>query len=63
MKYLNFDSKGRAYVTESEFADYMAAHKQPGDYTRDKDRVVEYYAAGGYKIGEYHRVGRYGMTF
>ena len=76
MKYLTFDERNRAYVSEQEFMDYLAQTADAGDYTKDMEvecqvgekdwRVCDctlYYNSAGCKLALYNRDFNYGETF
>ena len=61
--FLDFDSRGRANVSEERFMEYLGQTARSDDYTRERDDVVYYFNGGGSKLAEYHRRGRYGVIF
>ena len=63
MKYLEFDERGRAHVTQYEFEEYLEQMRDDGDYQNERDEVVYYYNAWGCKLAEYHIREQYGITF
>lgn len=73
MNVLDFNDRGRAYVSEQEFMEYLAKTALRGDYTKslraecevnDKDyRVCDfigYYNEGGCLLARYNRDFNYG---
>ena len=59
--FLDFDERGRAYVSEDTFMGYLEQYAVEGDYTREKDDVVYYYNSAGCNLAEYHRKEGYGI--
>lgn len=75
-KFIDFDEKGRAHVSEQEFMDYLYRRAVKGDYTKetececevgDKDwrycECLNYYNSFGCLLAQYNRSFNYGRVF
>ena len=47
MTALDFNDRGQANVSFSEFNNYMNERKEQSDYTEEKDGITYYYNGGG----------------
>lgn len=76
MTALDFDDRGRAYVNETEFFDYLAKTARRDDYTKVmliecqvgekywcKCECVVYFNSAGCKLALYNRYANYGEVF
>lgn len=63
MTAMDFNDRGQANVSFSEFNDYMNECKEQGDYTKEKDGITYYYNNGGCLIGKYDNNENYGVTY
>ena len=63
MTSLDFNDRGQANVSFSEFNNYMNERNEQGDYTEEKDGITYYYNDGGCIIGKYDNNEGYGITY
>ena len=63
MTAMDFNDRGQANVSFSEFDNYMNERKEQGDYTKEKDGITYYYNNGGCLIGKYDSYENYGVTY
>lgn len=63
MTALDFNDRGQANVSFSEFNNYMNESREHGDYTEEKDGITYYYNGGGCLIGKYDNNEGYGFTY
>lgn len=50
---LDFNDRGKANVSFSEFDNYMDELREQGDYIRERNNVTYYYSEGGNIVGRY----------
>ena len=63
MTALDFNDRGQANVSFSEFDTYMNGIKEQGDYTKEKDGITYYYNGGGCLLAKYDNNEGYGITY
>lgn len=63
MTALDFNDRGIAKVSFSEFDNYMSERAESGDYTKEKDGITYYYNAGGCLIAQYDNNKGHGVTY
>ena len=63
MTALDFNDRGQANVSFSEFNNYMNERKEHGDYTEEKDGITYYYNGGGCLLAKYDNNECYGITY
>ena len=63
MTALDFNDRGQANVSFSEFNNYMNERKEHGDYTEEKDGITYYYNGGGCLLARYDNNEGYGITY
>ena len=63
MTALDFNDRGHANVSFSEFDNYMNERKEHGDYTEEKDGITYYYNCGGCLLAKYDNNEGYGFTY
>ena len=63
MTSLDFNDRGHANVSFSEFDNYMNERKEHGDYTEEKDGITYYYNCGGCLLDKYDNNEGYGFTY
>lgn len=63
MTALDFNDRGKANVSFSEFDNYMNERKEKGDYTEEKDGITYYYNGGGCLLAKYDNNEGYGITY
>ena len=63
MTAMDFNDRGQANVSFSEFDNYMNERKEQGDHTKEKDGIIYYYNNGGCLIGNYDNNERYGVIY
>lgn len=63
MTELDFNDRGQANVSFSEFDNYMNERKEQGDYTEEKDGITYYYNGGGCLLAKYDNNEGYGVTY
>ena len=63
MTALDFNDRGHANVSFSEFDNYMNERREHGDYTEEKDGITYYYNFGGCLLAKYDNNEGYGFTY
>ena len=63
MTALDFNDRGHANVSFSEFDNYMNERREHGDYTEEKDGITYYYNCGGCLLAKYDNNEGYGFTY
>ena len=63
MTALDFNDRGQANVSFSDFDNYMNERKEHGDYTEEKDGTTYYYNCGGCLLAKYDNNEGYGFTY
>ena len=63
MTALDFNDRGQANVSFSEFDNYMNERNEHGDYTEEKDGITYYYNCGGCLLAKYDNNEGYGFTY
>lgn len=63
MTALDFNDRGQANVSFSEFDNYMNERREHGDYTEEKDGITYYYNCGGCLLAKYDNNEGYGFTY
>ena len=63
MTALDFNDRGHANVSFSEFDNYMNERREHGDYTDEKDGITYYYNCGGCLLAKYDNNEGYGFTY
>ena len=63
MTALDFNDRGRAFVSFDEFNYYMNARLEYGFYSIEKDGITYYYNSGGCLIGKYDNNEGFGITY
>lgn len=63
MTALDFNDRGQANVSFSEFDNYMDERKEQDDYTEEKDGITYYYNCGGCLLAKYDNNEGYGFTY
>ena len=63
MTALDFNDRGQANVSFSEFDNYMNERMEHGDYTEEKDGITYYYNCGGCLLAKYDNNEGYGFTY
>ena len=61
MTAMDFNDRGQANVSFSEFDNYMNERKEQGDYTKEKDGITYYYNNGGCLNGKYDNYANYAV--
>lgn len=62
MTALDFNDRGRAFVSFDEFNNYMNERLEGGDYTKEKDGITYYYNSG-VLLAKYDNNEGFGVTF
>ena len=62
MTALDFNDRGQANVSFSEFNNYMNESKEQSDYTEEKDGITYYYNSG-VLLAKYDNNEGFGVTF
>ena len=62
MTALDFNDRGKANVSFSEFDTYMNEIKEQGDYTKEKDGITYYYGCGCL-LAKYDNNEGYGLAY
>ena len=63
MTALDFNDRGHANVSFSEFDNYMNERREHGDYTEEKDGITYYYNCVGCLLAKYNNNEGYGFTY
>ena len=63
MTALDFNDRGHANVSFSEFDNYMNERREHGDYTEEKNGITYYYNCGGCLLAKYDNNEGYGFTY
>ena len=63
MTALDFNDRGHANVSFSEFDNYMNERMEHGDYTEEKDGTTYYFNGGGCLLAKYDNNEGYGITY
>lgn len=63
MTALDFNDRGQANVSFSDFDNYMNERMEHGDYTEEKDGITYYYNCGGCLLAKYDNNEGYGFTY
>ena len=63
MTALDFNDKGQANVSFSEFDNYINEHMEHGDYTEEKDGTTYYFNGCGCLLAKYDNNQGYGITY
>lgn len=64
MTALDFNDRGRAFVSFDEFNDFMNERMEEGDYIKEKDEITYYYYnSGGCLLAKYDNNEGFGVTF
>ena len=63
MTALDFNDRGQANVSFSEFNNYMNERKEQSDYTEEKDGITYYYNGCGCLLAKYDNNKGYGVTY
>ena len=63
MTALDFNDRGQANVSFSEFDNYMNERREHGDYTEEKDGITYYYNCVGCLLAKYDNNEGYGFTY
>lgn len=63
MSVLDFNDRGQAFVSFTEFDDFMSERLEQDDYTKEENGITCYYNSGGCLLAQYHNNEGYDVTF